>query len=733
MPFPQGTKLGSYENLSLIGAGGMGEVYRARDSKLGREVAIKVLPDAFIKDPERLARFEREARLLASLNHPHIGGIYGLEESNDARFLVLELVSGETLAGRLSKGALEFEEALKICSQVAEALEAAHEKGIIHRDLKPANIKVTPEGKVKVLDFGLAKAFAPEESSPSLSMSPTQTAASMQSGVILGTAPYMSPEQARGKPLDKRTDIWSFGCVLYGCLTGKQAFSGETVSDTIAKILEREPDLTALPPSLPANLRVLLNRCLQKDRNLRLHDIADARIELNEALAEISKSSEVVAARFPLESRATSRERFWMITAALSLVAFLVAVGVSDGRHFLYYARSGQRENNMIYVGSVDVTETKRLLSADSSVAYAPPGYLLFMRERMLMGQPFDEDKLQLSGEPFPVAEELTRFGETGPTGYGAFSTSQNGVLAYLGGTALNTQFLWFDRAGKQLGSIGPPGLYGNPFLSPDEKRLAVNRDDPKVGSADIFVIEISRGLASRFTFHPSSEWLPVWSPDGNRIVFASNREGAFNLYQKLSSGAGNDELLLKSNTMQTPSDWSLDGRFIIFSNVDPKTGYDLWFLPLFGDRKPKPFLATEFNEAHGVLSRDGRWMAYVSDESGRLEVYVRAFPQAGEKVQISTAGGDQPKWRRDGRELFYIAADKKLMAVEVNGAGPRFETGATKTLFETRVPTLGITDVRNSYVVTVDGQRFLINTLVSEGTGMPMTVVLNWTAGIRH
>ncbi|HEV8132810.1 MAG TPA: protein kinase, partial [Acidobacteriota bacterium] len=355
-----GTRLGAYEILSLLGAGGMGEVYRARDSKLGREIAIKVLPEAFTRDPERLARFEREARLLASLNHPNIGSIYGLEESNGTRFLVLELVPGETLAdlispqsrtppsrgadrpsgrvgewesGRISRG-FEIDEALRVCLQIAEAVEAAHEKGIIHRDLKPANVKVTPEGKVKVLDFGLAKAFAPDESSPSISLSPTLTLQSLREGVILGTAAYMSPEQARGKPLDKRTDIWSFGCVLYECLAGRQAFTGETVTDIIAAIVKNDPEWALLPATTPPNIQLLLRRCLQKDRNIRLHDIADARIEIDEALKAPSPALPLSPSPAPPEA---SSVRLWMaVSALLAMIVVALALAV------VYLSRPGE-------------------------------------------------------------------------------------------------------------------------------------------------------------------------------------------------------------------------------------------------------------------------------------------------------------------------------------------------------------------------------------------------------
>jgi hypothetical protein len=412
-----------------------------------------------------------------------------------------------------------------------------------------------------------------------------------------------------------------------------------------------------------------------------------------------------------------------------------------DGRHFVYLARCTVPENSGLYIGSFESKETKRVLAAESSAAYAA-GNLLFVRRRTLIAQPFDLAKLQITGESFPAAEDVARFGENGPTGYATFSTSANGVLAYWSGGALDTQLTWFDRAGKQLASVGAPGAYSDLALSPDEKRLAVDLDDPKTVNVDLWLLELSRGIVSRFTFHPSPDVWPVWSPDGSRIVFSSNRDGVFNLFQRPSSGAANEERLLKWDTNQLPDDWSLDGRFIVFENFGPKTNLDLWVLPLAEPQssgsqklivgKPFVFLQTEFSEAHAQISPDGRWIAYTSDESGRAEVYVRTFPAAGGKWQISANGGDQPKWRRDGKELFYIAADKRLMTVEVK-AGSTFEAGAPKVLFGTRVPSAGLSDTRNHYVVTADGQRFLINNVVGAITETPITVMLNWTAGLKR
>ncbi len=897
MTLISGARLGPYEIISPIGAGGMGEVYRARDSKLGREIAIKVLPDAFTKDPERLARFEREARLLASLNHPNIGAIHGLEESDGTHFLVLELVPGETLAERIHQSrdrqgadigsTLEIEEALTICSQIAEALEAAHEKGIIHRDLKPANVKVTPEGKVKVLDFGLAKAFAADESSPSLSMSPTLTAASVQSGVILGTAAYMSPEQARGKPLDKRTDIWSFGCVLYETLSGRQAFRGETVSDTLAAILRGDPDWQALPKNTPANIQILLRRCLKKDPNHRLRDVGDARIEIKESLdsgtawqtiidAGVVKkesrervawavtgvlflatvlslaalawmlrvyhgTSEAEPIRFnvsppekasfkaglavspdgrhlafiatdlkgtdllwvrgldslvskPLPATEGASYPFWSpdsrfigffaqgklkkieisggpaqtlcdatdgrggtwnregtIILAPNRVDVLYRVPASggmpepvtkldpsrkeqshrwphflpDGRHFLYLVTAATAEGRGIYAASLDSTDNRRLLGDVSVPAYASPGYLLFVRNGTLMAEQFDAEHLQVKGETFPAAEQVFYSPPVGAP----FAISQKGVLAYRSGNIENRQLTWFERNGKRIGTIAAPGLYFQPALAPDEKRIAVQLFDSARGTSDIWLIELSRSVASRFTLDPVGALDPVWSPDGRQIAFSSGREGLPNLYRKLFGGA--EELLFKSNNTKNLSDWSSDGRFIVFQNLAPKTNWDLWLLPLFGDRRPTLYLETPFNEGQGQLSPDMRWMAYTSDESGANEVYVQPFPVSGNKWRISTHGGSQPKWRKDGKELFYIAADRKLMATPVK-AGSTFEAGVPTPLFQTQIAaSIDITGF--DYVVTADGRRFLINTVSGETVPSPITVVVNWSAGLRR
>jgi Tol biopolymer transport system component len=887
-----GHTLGHYHIVEKLGEGGMGVVYRARDGSLNRDIALKVLPEAFARDSERSARFQREAQILAALNHPNIAAIYGLEQQNDVRYLVLEYVPGETLADSVKRGALAIEEALEICTQIAQALEAAHEKGIIHRDLKPANVKVTPEGQVKVLDFGLAKAFQPEGSDADLSKSPTISAAATRAGVILGTPAYMPPEQARGKPVDKRADIWAFGCVLYEMLAGKPAFGANTITDTLAAIIRNEPDWSALPAGTTAAVHRLLRRCLQKDPRERLRDAGDALLELKQpaaaeramppATARPHAIPWLVAALFaaialvlamvhfrqaPPEQRVTKfallppektafraiavspdgRRVAFTATAAFggtqlwvrpldglaaqplagtegasypfwspdgrsigffagsklqkieasggppqTLARALAGRGAawsrdgvivfarSDrgsllqvpadggepkpvtqidasrletshrwpqflpaGRRFLHLTFSSQQPEHWgIYLGSLDSKEMDskktRLVATDSSATFAAsatgPGYLLFLRERALMAQRFDPGKLELSGQAFPVAEPV---GVEIGFGRARFSVSETGVLVYNSSGGGNRELVWMDRGGKRLETVGALGAYWQLDLSPDGRRVAAMRTDPQTGDSDIWLFDVVRAASSRFTFHPAVEGIPVWSPDGSRIAFYSTRDGPWNLYQKTTSGTGEDESLLKTQANKWPTDWSRDGRFLLFVELDAKTGADLWVLPLTAEtkdagRKPMPFLRTEFNEFNGRFSPDGKWVAYDSNESGRYEVYVREFlpgqPGSGGKWPVSTGGGVAPRWHGGGKELFYLAPDRKLMAVEVK-AGSGFQAGRPRPLFQTSAFT-GTPAGR--YAVTADGQRFLINSEMEEAVGEPATVILNWTAALK-
>jgi Tol biopolymer transport system component len=883
VPLAPGTRLGSYEVIARIGAGGMGEVYRARDTRLDRAVALKVLPESVANDADRLARFQREAKTLAALNHPNIGGIHGLEEANGLTALVLELVEGPTLADRITQGALPLDEALEIARQIAGALEAAHELGIIHRDLKPSNIKVRPDGAVKVLDFGLAKALATDSGAATASdssQSPTiTTPAATRLGVIMGTAAYMSPEQARGKPLDKRTDIWAFGCVLYEMLSGQRAFAGDDVSDVLASVLAREPDLAALPPTVPASIRRLLRRCLQKDRNERLRDIGDARIEIRDALAKVEP--EVAAVPAPGATR-RSRQRIALLSA-LALITLIAAVSVlwvfrsafysappapemrldintpptnvpgslaispdgrtiafvataegqsrlwlrvldtatarplpgtegaqnpfwspdsrsvaffadnklkrldidggsvrilgnvyrgtggawnregvilvaslgdpisrvadtggepatvpslfqqgsnfsprflPDGRRFLYYVR-GSPDARGVYVGALDgKVEPRRLFDSDTGAVYVSSGQLLFVRQRTLFAQNFDPLRLQLSGAPFPVAEHSASCACLG------LSVSDTGSIAYRAmPPGVRRQFIWFDRSGKEIGKVGDAAAMASPSLSPDEQRIVGYRGNPVDGNVDIWVLETKRGVFSRFTTHVSDDVSPVWSPKGDRIVFVSNRKGIHDLFVKSATAGGSEELLLASPQNKITTDWSKDGRFVLFDQLDPKTSGDVWALSLDGKGKPFPVAQTQFEEQRGQFSPDSKWIAYQSDESGRDEIYIQPFPGPANKWRISTNSGTQVRWRPDGKELFYVQMDGKLMAVPVRIASNTNdpEVDAPVALF---TPPLGgmvqQADFRQQYMISSDGQRFLVST-ISEGANSPITVILNW------
>ena len=885
MTLQPGDRLGHYEVISALGSGGMGEVYRARDTKLGREVAIKILPRLFTSDPERLARFEREARLLASLNHPHIGAIYGVEDTDPSpgsgqtalRALVLELIEGDTLADRIQRGPVPVADVLTIARQIADALDTAHEKGIVHRDLKPANIKITSEGVVKVLDFGLAKATAGEGSSPDLSQSPTVIGGTRE-GIILGTAAYMSPDQARGKPVDKRTDIWAFGCVVYEMLTGRVPFPGETISDIVAAILGREPDWQALPITTPEPIRRLLRRALQKDDKVRLRDIADARLEIdetrNEPLAPQTPASTrlrrterlawlaavgvlalvavALAARafrptpapqevrldintptvsdpddlaslaispdgqkvvfvaagdaqpqlwtrqidsveaHPIPGTDGGRMPFWSpdnrslafyadgvlkridVAGGLvrTLTGALVGVGgawnregvilfvqnpaspimrisadggmpaaatrleaghaghsfphfLPDGRHFLFYV-NGSAETRGIYVGQLDGSAVRKLFDSDSAAVYAS-GHLLFVRGSTIFAHGFDVSRLEVTGNPFPVATGVSGSMLAGTTV--ALSATAGGAIAFrIGSPQIEHQFVWVDRSGKETGSVGArdTNMLISPSGSPDGGSLALLRRVN--GNSDVWLLDTRRGVLSRFTDHASEDIFPIWSRDGSRIVFTSNRNSTNDLYQKPTMGVGVEELLLVGGAEEMfACDWSPDGQFLLYERRNVKTGFDIWALPLRGGGKPVLVAQTEFDELDGQFSPDGKWMAFLSNRSGRSEVYVQPFPGPGAAMQVSASGGGQMRWRPDGRELFYIALDGRLMAAPIQVAsGGQLAVGVPVSLFATHVGSV-LRSFGAQYVVSPDGQRFLMNTLVQNASPTPIRLVLNW------
>jgi serine/threonine protein kinase len=860
----------------------MGEVYRARDTKLKRDVAVKILPDEFSRDADRVNRFQREAEALASLNHANIAQIYGLDESKDIRCIVMELVEGDTLQERLKRGPIPVDEALAIAKQICEALEAAHEKGIIHRDLKPANIKLTKDGAVKVLDFGLARMREPEGAATNLSNSPTLMSAASSPGMIMGTAAYMSPEQAKGKTVDRRADIWAFGVVIYEMLTGRMLFSGETTSETIAAVMMKEPDWTARPPNTPPRLWALIRRCLVKEPRNRVRDIGDARIAIEEvqrgpaidgdvaqtparlrskvlvgiaAVLFLAMSISLVALSIayfkrpeppavpeirlevntpltgdplsfaispdgrhlvfsaskegksqlwvrplnslsaqPLAGTDGASYPFWSPdnasigffadgklkridiaggeprvlanaavgmggawnregtilfapTAAGPLLKVPAAEGepvavtrletgqaghkfpqfMPDGRHFTYFVLGGPAQG--VYAGSLDGGSSKRLANADAAAVVSSSGFLLFPppRQATLFAQAFDFQRQELFGNPFLVAEQTAFDPVINTPGYSVTA----GIVAYRTPSASAArQLTWLDRSGKTVSIVGAPdpySLYGVE-LSPDEKRVAVGRTVN--GNADVWLIDAARGVPTRLTFDAALDLLPIWSPDGRRVVFQSTRKGTAHLYWKLSSGTGGaDELLLESDQNKAPTDWSSDGRFLLVRSNDPQTGYDLWVLPMFGDKKPFPFLKTPFEEREGQFSPDGKWIAYQSNKSGQFEIYVQPFPGPGEEFRISTSGGAQPRWNKNGKEIFYVSLDSKMMAATVKlQDGQSLETGTPTALFPVRIaggPLPGVN--MQQYAVSSDGQRFLVNLATDEGATSSITLIYNW------
>jgi serine/threonine protein kinase/Tol biopolymer transport system component len=872
-----GSSLGAYEITALLGEGGMGRVFRARDTRLKRDVAIKVLPDEFAIDAERTARFRREAEALAALNHPHIAGIHDVFESGGCQFLVLELVEGETLDARIRRGPVTLPEALGIARQIAEALEAAHERGIVHRDLKPANVKVTPDGRVKVLDFGLAKDLEGRQgSAASLTHSPTFVGGATKAGVILGTAAYMSPEQARGLAVGPQADVWALGCVLYEMLTGRQPFSGPTVTDVLAAVVRGDPDWSALPSSTPAALRSLLRRCLQKDLSQRLHHIADVRIDLEDvradapigagqsagrsgprwsviALAGLGLIAVSLASAYVITSRrgtvapelhvdiatppsseplsialspdglkivyvATVEGMMRLVVRALAdgktqtmpgteLAAqpfwspdsrsigffadgkmkrvdmaggltqtiaaapiggggdwnrdgvvlfaptilgglFRVPAGggepvavtrpiptrqngrrvprfLSDGKHFVFFA-SGSLDSRGVYVGSLDGTPPKRLMDIDVAASVGPSDQLLFVRQGTLFAQQLRLERGELAGEPFAVANRVA-FDSTVTQ---AAITAPAGSLAYRTGVASGQRLLvWLDRSGRKIGQIGNGDTAAmlNPELSADGRFVAVNRT---VDNTDVWLIEAARGVLRRFSFDADTDQIPVWSPDGKRVVFSSNRKGAYNLYQKPADSPGGEEVLLETGENKFAMGFSADGKYLLYRNTAPSTNWDLWVLPLVGDaRKPFPVVKTAFQEMIGEFSPDSHWIAYQTNESGQFEIYVQSFPEPGSRTQISTFGGSQPRWRRDGKELYYVALDGQLMAAPISVNANRFlETGAPVPLFTTRTPGGAIpSPQKQQYAVSSDGQRFLFNSLTDEAATSPISLVLNW------
>jgi serine/threonine protein kinase/Tol biopolymer transport system component len=901
MPLAPGTRLGRYEIRSKIGEGGMGEVYVARDSQLGRDVAVKVLPSTYSYDAERLRRFEQEACAASALNHPNILAIYDVGTHNGWSYVVSELLEGQTLRQRISGTALPQRKAIDYALQVADGLAAAHKKGIVHRDLKPDNLFITNDGNVKILDFGLAKLTGVGDTELSQTSIPTRRV-DTDPGKVMGTAGYMSPEQVKGRAVDHRADIFSFGAILYEMLSGRRAFHGESAAETMSAILKEDPpDLSETNQSVSPALQRLVNHCLEKNPEERFHSANDLAFALD-ALTSFQTSGEVSAAgRYTDESTRTRRKlRDWLgwSLAAMMLItistlaslyfrrieprretirftlnapdkmtfgdslalspdgtrlAFAAIAGTGeptlwvrpldsvdaqklqgteggafpfwstdgrylgffaggklkkievnggspqtltdtalearggswgpdgtiifspglasplfkisaaggtptqitqldqsleqsshrwpwflpDGRHFLYLGSGNKQDQEGVFVGSLDSSERKFLLNSRVGAIYAgssrdsSQGYLLLVRAGTLVAQQFDTRGLELSGESVTIAENVLSFPTTlGPTGSSVMSASANGRLVFRVGGQPVSQLTWFDRSGKRLEALFDPGTYHEPMISPDAKKIVMSRKLDN--NQEIWVLDISPVVKmTRFTFDPAIDISAIWTPDGSHIIFASNRSGKFELYQKASTGAGVDELLLDIPGQALPQALTPDGKYLLFISGSSKTKSDIWVLPMFGDHKPFPILQSDSVEWHAQFSPDGHWIAYGSDESGHGEVYVRSFPLSGGQWQISTSGGDQPIWNPREKEICYMAPDRSIVSVAYNVVGGSFQTAAPKVLFATHAPQSSMVLDRNSYLISPDG-RFLVNELVDEGLSTPLTLVLNWDGDFK-
>jgi serine/threonine protein kinase len=875
-----GTKLGPYEIQSPLGAGGMGEVYRARDTRLDRTVAIKILPAHLSSNPEALQRFDREARAISSLSHPNVCLLYDVGSQDGTSYLVMEYLEGETLADRLRKGPLPLDQVLKYGIEICEGLEKAHKSGVIHRDLKPGNIMLTKSG-AKLLDFGLAKPALPA-SPPSSGL--TQTLATPRDpltieGMVVGTFQYMAPEQLEGREADARSDIFALGAVLYEMVTGRRAFEGKTTASTIAAILAADPPaISTVQPLSPLALEGTVKSCLAKDPEERLQTAHDVKLQLR--WIQESGSSTRLPASAPAKRKRLDRVGWlvaggllvvlvasvvWWLRARetpsamyfnssvpfptnyvalspdgkrLALVAFSdqanknviwlqqiggrgatvlagtegatypfwapngrsigffadgklktidVAAGRSaqvladapfgrggawskdgvivftpdawsgiyrvssfggtpvqaskpdvaqyqvshrwpvflpDGRHFLYLSCnfSGHLDKNWIYVGSLDSDEKRPIVNASTNAVYTDSGYLLYWRDDALVAQSFDLRNYSLTGEPRIVSDAVQYFPQTN---FAVFDAAGNTLVVQTraGKGANKSQLTWFDRRGKQVGLVGPPELVSNPKLSPDGKRVAVDQIDTDGRHVNIWIHDLNSDAASRLGFGPWLEQVTVWSPDGKQVIYTSNERLFFSLYTKNADGSGSAQSFVDMGTpQQGPWDWSRDGKYVL-----ARMDRELWYVTL-PDRKTRPLLQSKSMVRNAQFSPDGKFAAYASNETGNWEVYVSPFPSFGSKWQVSRGGGEEPRWRRDGKELFYLAPDGRLMAVNVK-AGTGFEAGTPAALFQVHLrQPLSAMDFF-SYDVTADGQKFLVNTKMDTSSSAPLSVILNWSA----
>jgi Tol biopolymer transport system component len=886
MPLTSGTRLGPYEIQSPLGAGGMGEVYRAKDTRLNRTVAVKILPGHLSQDLEAKQRFDREARAISSLNHPCICTLHDVGHQDGIDFLVMEFLEGETLADRLTKGPLPTEQVLKYGIEICEGLERAHKSGVVHRDLKPGNVMLTKTG-AKLMDFGLAKA-TPSGATPASSLTMTISGPAADhpltaQGTIVGTFQYMSPEQTEGQEADARSDIFSMGALLYEMVTGKRAFTGKSQSSIIAAILASEPTpISTVQPMTPPALAQVVKTCLAKDPEERFQTVHDLKLQLK-WIAEASSSQ--LAAPAQIRARRVVQKRTlliaaivgWILAAAAfaiflssrvqleearrpmvaswlppndtefapaqfgaptlspdgSKLAFLtggtsdsrlwvrdVATGtlhevaegerptfpfwspdgndigffsagklkkvalaggpvqvlceapegrggswsqrgviiftpnileslykvsegggtaekiteikpgwthrnpyfLPDGDHFLFTVRDAIRSGSIgtVYGASLSGEKPRQILDNASNVQYSE-GYLLYLHESVLVAQLFDPKSLKFDGDPKPVAEKLDYWNSRDLAAF----TAAHGTLVYRHGSLQKTQPMWVDRNGREVAQFGEPGIYSSPKPSLDGSLVGLVRSDPDTGRGDVWIVDTSRNTVSRSTFIDSAGISYAFSPDAKKIA-VNSISGATSgeLSIQPTGGSGNQDKLERPEVPAVVASWSPSGRYLFLNLQNNTTRYDIYYVDLNGDRKLTPFLNSPANERGGVLSPNGKWLAYSSDESERSEVYVTAFPGLGRKWQVSNGGGDAASWSKDGKQLYCQNGDK-LMSVPIQNVDT-FEFGAPVALplhlneFETVGP-------------VAPGERFLALKSLGGGQAHPQEVILNWAAALKQ